>query len=235
MYGYYDIPCSIESERISLSFQEEDGHVVYRRSCADDRIEKLLLTTGGRVLVNPVEPLNTPKEIAAHLLIEFDRSVVVAPRESQKIFVTFPIEIGVFTSAGREFEMLDVFSLAPKKFTLYGSPRTGTICKHWRSPVAAAMPVVDYLREGIMELEISNAAGRWVEVGKAVFNAQGMKIYYSKEMVAMRAVMKLTSREMAETEFVKAPMKKKMKKSLELYSTRKLQIVSPKFVMEHGL
>jgi hypothetical protein len=72
-------------------------------------------------------------------------------------------------------------------------------------------------------------------LNRAVFNAQGMKIYYAKDLVSMKAHMRVSSREMAETEFQKAPVKKKMKKSLELYTSRKLQIASPKYVMEHGL
>ena len=47
--------------------------------------------------------------------------------------------------------------------------------------------------------------------------------------------MKIVGEEIAETDFIDSPLISGMKKSLELYNTRKVSIIGPKFVMEGGL
>ncbi len=88
-----------------------------------------------------------------------------------------------------------------------------------------------------MELNITNTTTRWVEVTKVVLAAYGMKIYYSENMVAMRANMKITSKKVAEIDFVNSPLEKGMKRSLELYTSRLRQIpvIATKFLMDEGI
>jgi len=160
---------------------------------------------------------------------------VVEPKATRKIFIRFPVEIGVFISGNEDFEILDILSLAKQKFTLYGDPRSGVVCKYWRSKVYSSVPSVNPIHEGVMELNITNPGVKWVEVTKAVFNVYGMKIYYSDEMVSMKSNMKVMSEVIAETDFDDAPLEKEMKKSLELYTERKLSIIATKFVMEEGI
>jgi len=74
-------------------------------------------------------------------------------------------------------------------------------------------------------------------VTQAVFAAYGMKIYYSDDMVAMRANMKIVSKKVAEMDFVNSPLKKGMKRSLELYTSRLRQIpvIAARFLMDEGI
>jgi hypothetical protein len=235
MYRYYDAPFKIVKEGITLTLEQEGERLLYRSVCADKEVEKILLASTGKVLINPVEPLNKPKELTSYLLIEFDRTLVVAPGLTKRIFVTYPIEIGVFIAGGNQFEIIDILTLAKQKFTLYGDPRSGVICKYWRSEVYSSIPSVNPLHEGVIELSITNTTTGWIEVTKAIFNAYGMKIYYNDDRVSMKATMKIMSGRSAETDFVDAPLENGMKKSLELYTVRRLPVVAPKFVMEVGL
>ncbi len=88
-----------------------------------------------------------------------------------------------------------------------------------------------------MELNLTNTTARWVEVTKAVLAAYGMKIYYSDDMVAMRADMRIVSKKVAEINFVNSPLEKGMKRSLELYTSRLRQIpvIATKFLMDEGI
>lgn len=86
-----------------------------------------------------------------------------------------------------------------------------------------------------MELTVANTNAQWVEITKAVFNAYGMKLHYSNTMVSMKASINLKTRNRAETDFLDSPLKKGMKKSLEVYATRKMSLTAPKFIMEFGL
>lgn len=235
MFGYYDIPLEIVKEGISLSLERAGADFIYKSECADTKVEKLLLARTGKVLINPVEPLHKPKELTSALLIEFDKNLVVEPGTTRKIFVTYPIEIGVLVSTKTHVEVLDILTLVRQKFTLYGDPRSGVICKYWRSNVYSSTPSVDPLHEGVMELTIINTTAEWVAVTKAVFNAYGMKIYYNDDLVAMKASLKIAPRQLSETGFVDAPLKTGMMKSLELYTARKIAITTTKFVMEAGL
>jgi len=236
MYGYHAIPLRLEEEGIALSLEQEGESWLYRAASPAGELEKVLLARAEKVLINPVEPLHKPKELTSSLLIEFERNLLVEPGATRTIFVTFPVEIGVFViGEGSGQEILDVLSLGMQKFTLYGDPRTGVICKYWLSPVSSALQPVNPLREGVMELTLINSTTEWAEVTKAVFNAYRMKLYYSDSLVSMRASMKLMPRRLAETDFMDAPLVPGMTKSLELYPVRKLQVVPMKFVMEAGL
>jgi hypothetical protein len=237
MFGHYTIPLELACEGISLSLEKDGESFIYTSSCAGVHVEKILLADRGEVLINPVEPMHKPKELTSSLLVEFEKPILVDPEARKRIFVTYPIEIGVFISTNTAvFEVLDVLTLALQKFTLYGNPRSGTICRYWKSNVYSSLPSMEPLHEGVIELRITNTTKEWVKVTKAVFSAYGMKMYYSTDLVAMKATMKIMHGGLAETGFIDAPLERGMKKSLELYTARKLPMVAiPKFVMEAGL
>lgn len=235
MYGEHKIPFKFEQEGLRLSVAKEEGRILYRRECLDQTSEKILLLKSGRLLLNPVEPLLTPKELTPYLMIAFSHSLNMAPKTIETVFISFPIEIGVYLLTDGEPHAVDAFSLVPPKFSLYGDPRNGTLCKYWKSEVWAAPPETDSLKQGLMELKVVNPTPGWVEIKRAIFNAYGMKIYYTAQLVAMKAEMRIRSGETAETEFENAPFKKGMLRSREMYVSHKLSMQSSKFVMEAGL
>lgn len=235
MYGSYDFPVRIESENILISVEKEKGNLVYRRKCMEEEIEKILIAGGGKLIVNPVEPVNKPVEVTSYLQIEFEKSVVVEPKSTKYIYLTFPIEIGVLVSSPADVEVLDIFTLTKPKYTLYGDPRNGIVCRYWKSEVFSELPETDSLREGVMHLTIRNKINEWVTITKAVFNGVEMKIYYDNEIVSMKALIEVNSKTMAETDFIDAPLKTGMKKSVEIYTARKIPIVGKRMEMEWGL
>jgi uncharacterized protein len=236
MYGTYGIPLNIDSAGISLSIERRDDALVYRRQLGEENSEKLLLGSGrGSIIINPVEPLNLPRDLTPYLYLDFQRPAALAPKSSSTVFVTFPVEIGVFLKDNGEIETLDIFTLARQKYTLYGDPRNGMLCRYWSTAVATEFPRPDRLHEGVMELKLINATGSWVEVTRAVFSAFGMKLYYSDGLVAMRADMEVTGAATASTDFRDMPLEPHMSKSMELYTARKLVVLFPKFTMTDGI
>ncbi len=234
MYGAYSFPTSIETENISISVEKEENKFLYRREFQGETVEKILAANSGQLIINPVEPLNKPVEVTSFMQIELAKTLVVEPKSSKKIYLKFPIEIGVFASSKRDVEVLDILTMVRQKYTLYGEPSNGVICRLWKSDIYSKMPETDRLREGVIELTITNEVGEWVEINKAVFNAVGMKIYYN-DIVSMRASMELGSKTVAETDFMDSPLVSGMKKSIELYTARKVPIVGKKMVMGWGL
>ncbi len=245
MYGNYDPPFSLAKEGISISVEKIEAHWIYKRTLGTDRVEKLILEEG-RLIINPVKPLNTPKEITQNLLIEFKKMLLLAAGARKTIFLTFPIEIGIFISdkGNKNHQLLDVLTLSRQKFTLYGSVSNGLVCKYWKSKIYSVAPSLNPLHEGLMELTVRNTTSDWVSISKVVFSASGMKLYYDSN-VFMKARMDILSKNTAETGFelyhingrLKSYPRKNQdtwKEALEVY-IRKLDFVPPTFDMRLGL
>jgi hypothetical protein len=198
-------------------------------------VKKVLLGPAENLVLTPVEPLNSPKPISPYLLIEFAADVVVAPSSRKTIYLNFPVEIGVFLPRGERHDLIDIVSLSRKKLTLYGTPRGGHVAKYWHSEVFSVAPQVDPLREGVMRLEIKNEADEWVPLKKSVFDAYGMKIFYTDRLVSAQARMTVLSENKAETEFVKSPLEKGMERSIELFRSGKLAVSASRYYMGEGL
>lgn len=234
MYGSYRFPVNIKEKDIEIRIEKIENFYTYTREIPGEKVEKVIVANEGELIVNPVEPCNLPIDFSDFLNIEFEKNVVLEPKSSKKIFLKFPIEIGVFLYNKKDIEILDIFALVKQKYTLYGEPRNGIICRYWESGVYLTMPEIDPYREGVLSLRINNDISEWTNVTKAVFNASAMKIYYN-EIVSMRAVMDISGKKVAETYFRDSPLEAGMSKSLELYTARKIPIVGRKMLMEWGI
>ncbi len=230
MYGNYEHPIDLTHGVLSLSLTREGELSIYKRNLDGETKERHILGPAG-IVIHPVEPVQTPKNLTPCLLLEFDREISLPPKGLQPFFLTFPVEIGVFVSAGKQHELLDVFAFSSQKYTLYGDPANGTLCKYWKTTISAEQPNLDPLRTGILKLTIQNAAEHWVTVRQAVFKATGMNLFFSGDMVSMAARMKVLGRKLAETEFETAPLQKGMTKAFKLLEPRTLY-KPRKFVME---
>jgi hypothetical protein len=235
IFGFHNVPLSIVREGISLSIERKGGDLYYKRNCIDEEVEHVFLSSKGKVLINPIEPLNKPKDLTPYLLIEFEKSIFIEPMAKRDIFLKFPVEIGVFVHGKKDYQIIDILTLMKQKYTLYGSVISGIICRYFKSDVYFTIPEVNPVYEGVIELSMINTTMKWAEVTKAVFNAYGMKIYYSNDMVSMKANMRIISKKFAETGFVGSHLEKGMKRSLELYISRKIPMIATKFLMEDGI
>jgi uncharacterized protein len=235
MFGRYDIPLEISVESTRITAGKEGGLLVYRRESVGERVEKVVVTDRRDIIISPVEPINKPKEITPFLMIEFNKTLVIEPRASTLVFLVFPIEAGVFLNGDKETQLLDVFTFAKQKYTLYGNQKTGLICRYWKSDIHPNAPDADPLREGVIELSISNSTSAWAEVSKAVFHAQWMRMYYSDALVSMRGYMKIMHKYAAETGFSDTPLREGMNRALELQTARKIPVIGTRFMMEEGL
>jgi hypothetical protein len=235
MFGLHRTPVSISRDGLSITLKRVDEFFFYKRESSDGIVEKVLLEAPEEIILDPVEPLNTPSRITPHLLIGFSKTVITGPHSTRTIFLKFPVEIGVILSRGDKDEVLDVISLPDKKFTLYGTPRGGDVCRFWQSDVFAAAPPADVLYEGVLGLDISNETDEWVSVNRAVFNVHGMKIFYRKNLVSVRGKMTVTSEKKAETEFIDSPLAKGMKRAIELFKEGKFAMGSSRYYMGAGL
>ncbi|MDK2975008.1 MAG: uncharacterized protein PWP08_1379 [Methanofollis sp.] len=234
MYGTYGFAFHYEKDGFSIGIDQENGRYVYRRTLDGRTRERTLISSGGRVIVNPVEPLNLPKEVSSHLLVEFE-PISIEPGARETIFLTFPIEVAVFVAAKGNYEVVDIFSWNRQKYTLYGLSDRGVIARWWGSKVSFSPPLLNPLREGLLSLAITNTANHWVDVSRLVLDGFGMKIYY-EDSATMRAWMRIASTMVAETGCYDAPSSEGQHKSLELYTARSIAgIERSRYMMDQGI
>ncbi len=239
VFDHYTVPAVVAQDHLLVTLRKDGGKLLYSRKLGEEVLGKTLLTRDGQLLFNPVEPVNKPKEVSPFLLVEFEQTLLVQAKETAEIMVTFPVEIAsIFVNGDHSMTVLDIFCLTAPRYTLYGSPITGMICRYWKSPVYLEPPAVAAFREGILEMSIHNTTNRWIEVHKAIFSAHEMKIYYDLQQVAMRGYMKILGENAAETGFTgESPSRIGIqgKRAVELLSSRKHLVVGPRLLMEEGL
>ena len=234
MYGRYDRAFSITEEKISLRIDSGSSLPEYVRECGGTRTGKHLASEYDAIHIHPVEPVNLPQEITHYLEISFP-PIVIPPAAKKKFYVTFPVEIGVFFEMKNEMNILDIFSLVPTKFSLYGLPSTGVITRWYRSGIFSDIPATDLHREGVLELTLINSSATTADVSRAVFDSYGMQIFYG-DRVSMTATMEIMSPLIASTTFTGLPPDGCPNRSIDLYAARKFAIGPRKsFFMESGM
>lgn len=243
MFGEFSPPYRFESDSLSLSLEMREGHYQYLRDLAGNRVEKAISVGLSRLLVHPVEPFYTGSETAGHLELEFP-PLIIEPGATETIFLTFPVEIGIFVEGLRDTEILDAFSIEPPKYSLYGSPHHGVITRFARIGRHRELPAVDGAVEGVLKLTIRNMLNGWAKVSRVVLSEAEMHLYVS-EFAGMTAVMRITGRDVAEITGIDRALKGGMGRAHDLFTARRILRLdtAPRFpgverkgyVMEEGL
>jgi hypothetical protein len=234
VFGRYEGDISYKDENVSVSLDRSLDIPRYERTCRGEKVVKSLSFRRGKLIINPVEPVNLPLPLTRHLEIRFP-VIALPPGTSQKLYLSFPLEIGVFLDAGGDIHVLDIFSLSSPKFSLYGPPDAGFITRWHRSDASTIKTVTDRYREGVIDLTIRNSACETVEVSRAVFDSDSMHLCYA-DCVEMEAVMDMYSPMIARTTFPMVPARPGMERCIELYTAQKIPVVQGKgFLMEYGM
>jgi hypothetical protein len=234
VFGVYPYPFRYESGEVLVAVEQSDPFYAYTRVCRGARVEKVIASPPGTIFIHPVEPLTLPKQVTRFLEIRFP-PVVVEPLAEKTLYVTFPLDIGVFIEAKGDVEKLDVFSLRDPQYSLYGPSDRGVITRYHESGITGQIPATDPFREGVMRLSLKNASRTWIEVSRAVFETTSMVLFHD-DIVGMTARMEILSSLVAETNIGDRPFRDGMKRSVGLSSGRKTPFVEKKgFLMEHGV
>jgi hypothetical protein len=234
VFGRYDRGFSYTDPDVHLRIDERSALPEYRRECGGTVVKKHLAAAYDAIHIHPVEPVNLPQEITHHLEISFP-PIVIPSAAKKKFYVTFPVEIGVFFEIRGEMNILDIFSLVPTKFSLYGLPGTGIITRWYRSGIFGDIPNTDLHREGVLELTLINNSATTAEISRAVFDSYGMQMFYG-DRVGMTATMEIISPLIASTTFAALAPGGCPHRSIDLYAARKFAIGPRKsFFMESGM
>jgi len=234
VFGESDYSFCYDSEEVSIRIDPSDCFYQYFRKSGDAEIRKVISGGSRKIVINPVEPVNLPREVTRFLEVHFT-PVAIEPDSSETVFITFPVEIGVFLESKGDFDVLDIFTLTRPKYSLYGPPEKGVITRYHESAVSGTIPEVDRLKEGVIALSISNASRNWVEVSRAVFDCSALFLYYG-DCVSLVARMNLLSRDIADVRSEDRPISDGMKPSVLVIKARKTLIPDKiPFMMEFGM
>jgi uncharacterized protein len=244
VFGEFSPPWQAERGSLSLSIDMRGGHYQYVRTLAGERVERSISAGLSRLLVNPVEPFNAAPGVASHLELEFP-SLTLEPGATETIFLTFPVEVGVFVEGIRETEVIDIIPVQRPKYSLYGSPRKGIITRFARSGRHRDVPPVEGVREGVLKLALRNSFSDWIHISRVVLPEDEIWLY-TGGYASMLAMMRITGRDTAEVTGVDRPLTGGMRRALDLSRARKIQrlgAASPKipgmerkgFLMEAGV
>jgi len=107
---------------VPIKVERKNGRLIYFR----DGIKKILPEC--EIVVNPVEPINLPKNVTRYLEIDFP-PILIKPNAVETRYLKFPIEIGVFAKDGDKVTVVDVFTFDKPKYTLYGNPKSDVVCR----------------------------------------------------------------------------------------------------------
>jgi hypothetical protein len=220
VFGEFSPPHQYEGGSLSLSVEMREGHYQYRRNLAGERVEKAISAGMNRLLVHPVEPFYTGTETAGHLEIEFP-PLIIEPGATETVFLTFPVEVGVFVEGLMDTEIIDTFSLGRPKFSLYGTPRRGVITRFARSDRHREIPTVDGAREGVLRLTVRNQLAEWTKVSRVVLDNQEMHLY-SSEFAGLVATMRIHARGVAEITGVDRPLQGGMSRAHDFFTARRI-------------
>lgn len=234
MFGVYQIPFCVEAKGITIQVVSGNSLSTYTRISSEGKIAKQLGYGKGKVIINPVEPVNLPSEVTGMLEFHFT-PVAVSPGSTITLYLKFPVEIGVFVGDDENYTLIDVFSLAKAKYSLYGTPEKGFITRHVECEVFESEPPTEPLEEGVLTLSLYNSSRDWIEVSRAVFEGSTMRLFYGS-FVAMTGEMEVLSRAIAVTRIHNTCSKDAMKPAIRVYPTRKSLIPEKLFfMMEYGV
>ncbi|MDD1670411.1 MAG: DUF432 domain-containing protein [Methanomicrobiales archaeon] len=220
VFGEFAPPYHFETDGLSLSLELSEGHYRYLRDLAGARVEKAISAGLTRLLVHPVEPFYTGSDTPRYLELEFP-ALVVEPGATETVFLTFPVEVGVFVEGIRSTEIIDAFSLVRPKFSLYGTPRHGIITRFARSGRHREIPPVDGAREGVLKLALRNSLSEWVSISRVVIPESEIQLYASG-FAGMMAMMRVTGRDKAEIWGVDRPLVGGMSRAHDFFTARRI-------------
>ena len=220
-YGTFNFDYSINFQGLKLGFEDKNGMYHYIRDIVGWKHESNIATQTGNFYLQPIEPLNLPDNVTDFIEIEF-KEITIEPEGKAVVFLTIPIEIGVFLEAKNgDRNLLDIVTFCHPKFSLYGAASRGVITRFHKSEVYAMPPSVDNYKEGLLRLEIENDTDEWATIGRVVIYQKGLVLYYDETTVCACAKMIIRSSDVADVVGISQPFREGMTESIQVFEFRK--------------
>ena len=185
-YGFYTITDNLELTfpEIDVRIEKIGEHVFsYIRKDTEDNIVKKIIPTNSSELtleISPIRPLNYPARRTNYVYLDLETPVFLSENSAASIFVRCPIEIGVFLIHDNHKDSLDWFTCDPvnSRFSLYGSPESGTLCKYAQSEIVESYDDSIPFVNGVLKIDMKNDLDKGLSISKIVFPMSDNSVYY---------------------------------------------------------
>ena len=220
-YGKFNFDYSINFQGLKLGFEDKNGMYHYKRNIVGWKHESNIASQTGIFYLQPIEPLNLPDNVTDFIEIQF-KEITIEPNGKAVVFLTMPIEIGVFLEAKNgERNLLDIVTFCHPKFSLYGAASRGVITRFHESEVYSMPPAVDNYKEGLLRLEIENNTDEWATVGRVVIYQKGLILYFDETTVSACAKMIVRTSDVSDVVGIAQPIRDGMTESIQVFESRK--------------
>jgi hypothetical protein len=241
-YGRFTFDHVVNFVGLSISLEQTQELHHYHRAIGNWILETDIFAPNGRMSIHPVKPLHIPHAITDFLEIRFDE-IMIEPNGKIVLFLTFPIEIGVFIESKGKSDVIDIFTFKQPKYSLYGVLNRGIITRWHQSKTYYYPPQVKNYEEGILRLTVKNNSDDWTHLSRTVLYEKGMHIYYDNHIVSMTVDMNISSRDTADVIGVNLPLRENMTRSLQMCRPQRTTtftnipgtVVDAIFTMDSGL
>ncbi len=189
--GRHTLRRDMEEQTITLGsnkivFGSAGSGFRYRRYDGDKLASESLIVTDSaetHLGIFPNPPIRTPREVAKNVYIKFKAPVIVDHRSVAVLYSKIPIEIGVYRQHKDEELLIDVFSLAPPRYALYGSPEAGVVCRYIEAEAVteeSALEVKKY-EEAKVRIRITNDINNVIKVSKIIIPVEDVVLEHRTE------------------------------------------------------
>jgi len=190
-YGVYTVNENLELilPETMVKFERIGENVFsYSREDSEGNLsEKIIPTISNSLTIelSPIRPLNHPAKRTNYMYLDFTSPIFLSEFVSATIFVTCPIEIGIFIIHDGHKDSLDWFTCNPldSRFGLYGTPELGTLCKYVQSDIVQSYDDSTPFINGVMKINLKNELESGKSVSKSVFPLSDYSLYYKNNLV----------------------------------------------------
>lgn len=195
-YGKYVIEdeLNLELPYTSISFKKEsEKKFAYDRiDSQDSKCSKIITTKSDapEILLVPITPNHQPSNEANHILLKFDREIMLEHDSTARFNLNCPIEIGIYLLDGKKSFLLDSCTCEPmhSRFAIYGDQEEGILCKYME---ISTREVQDHARPFVyakMSLEIVNQLKSQTAINKIIIPVQNLRLFYNEQFAATNKI-----------------------------------------------
>ncbi|MCE4607233.1 MAG: DUF432 domain-containing protein [Desulfurococcales archaeon] len=150
----------------------------YERLTDNNEVAFSAVLPGDSVLLaEPSLPIFLPFQYESEaLMIRLKEPVYVTPNYTAIFYLEAPFDIVVYDEDG---EIIDIFTMENPKYSLYGDPNNGVVCRYGKSSVHVSEEDVPLTR-GVLPVKVRNSFNTTLKVTLIVIPYRLLKTYYSQ-------------------------------------------------------
>jgi hypothetical protein len=230
-----DIELNLPENKIQFS-KIDNNKFSYSRNHSGEVTKKTIhhKAENLRVQFAPILPIHLPSYKTDFVFLRFTDPIVISGNAVTELAIRFPIEIGMFLMEAH-LDMLDCFTCKSRysRFSLYGTPEDGRLCKYAKIPLFFDRGDQDHLAYANLKIKIKNELEKSASVGKIVIPASDHDLYYNNNSVMMDDL-KITVKNRIGLEIVDIVQKQITKQEGWTLSPRSVKKTEYRFSMEWG-